>query len=344
MIAGNLPWGGGGVNQFQGLGGSSQQSMQNLGTGYANAYNSALAMNQQNYSNVLQGYQQTLNQNTAARGALGGFYSDLTNSVLGGIADIGQSRQNDINAQYTQNSGVLAQQLINRGLGNSTVQGSMQRGVAYDQARSSTDLANQIAQTTAGYRSQLGLASLANTERSINANSQDAQNQLGWMNSVNAQYPDAGMYAQLAQQFGAANQQEKDRNLAMGRGLSNPPPSGGGYVPSGGGMPPSHAGAGSYGFSQPGYGVPGGATSDLPGFAPDAQVLGIGAGAYGAAAGAGEGMGDYFSQGQYQGGNAGQAAGGAGGGIADLYGGISGWAGGNPGYGDMQQYPQDSYA
>lgn len=281
QIAGQLPFAGGGVNQFMGLGGSAQQSMANLGTGYANAYSSALANNQTNYNNILSGYQQTLGHNVAARDAIGSGYTDLTNSVLGGIADIGQSRQNDINAQYAQQSGQQAQQLINRGLGNSTVQQSVQRGLQYDQARSSTDLANQIAQTTAGYRSQLGQATLGFSERAVNANSGDAQNQIGWMNSVNAPYPDAGQYANLASQFGAANQQEKDRALAMGRGLSNgPPSSAGGYIPSGGGFGPNQNFGQSAGFSVPQGGAPMGSAYNLTGFAPASAGLGIGAGAY----------------------------------------------------------------
>jgi hypothetical protein len=279
QIAGNLPWGGGGAGLFSGFGGSAQQSMANLGSNYANAYSSALAMNQQNYQNTLAGFQTTLDQNSNARAGIGTGYDQLLSSVLGGISNIGQSRQNDINAAYTQQSGALAQQLVNRGLGNSTVQGSMQRGVAYDQARASTDLANQIAQTTAGFQSQLGQAGLGYRERMIQQNDADAMAQLNWMNSVNAAYPDAGMYSQLAQQFGAANQQEQDRALAMGRGMSNPPPSGGGYVPSGGGMPASRAGAG--GGTVSGF-APMGSTYGLLGFAPEnaGRIPGIGVSAY----------------------------------------------------------------
>lgn len=348
-IGGSLPFGGGGANQFMGLGGSASQSLANLGTGYANAYNSALAMNQQNYGNILSGYQTTLGQNADARAGIGSGYDKLLSDVLGGIGSMGQSRQRDLNAQYTQQSGAAAQQLVNRGLGNSTVQQSVQRGIGFDQARASNDLAEQVAMQTANFRSSLGQAGLGYRERMIQQNSADAMRQLDWMNSVQAQYPDAGQYAQLAQQFGAANQQEKDRALAMGRGMSNGPPSAaGGYIPSGGGMPPFQNFGQTAGFSQPGYptpGAPSGSGRNLIGFTPDSQV-GMGAGAYNAALGAGEGMAGMFPQ--YSGGDAGQVAGGAGGGLADAYGGMGGWAGGNPGYGDMpaelQGYDQWSYA
>ena len=301
QIGGNLPWGGGGANQFMGLGGSASQSLAALGTGYANAYRDALAMNQANYGNILAGYQQTLGANADARNAIGSGYDQLLNDVLGGIGSLGQSRQRDINAQYTQQSGQQAQQLINRGLGNTTVQQSVQRGLQFDQARASNDLAEQIANQTASFRSSLGQAGLGYRERAVAANSADAMRQLDWMNSVNAQYPDAGQYAMLAQQFGAAQQQEQDRRRMLAAAGGNGPPSGGGYVPSGGGMPPLRGGD------------PAGFNSNLTGFTPAVrggyglsggmqgggyQPAGIGASAYNMASGAGEGMSSLFAPSQ----------------------------------------------
>lgn len=344
-IGGSLPFGGGGAGLFSGFGGSAQQSMANLGSNYQSAYNSALDMNRTNYGNILSGYQQTLGQNADARAAVGSGYDSLLQDVLGGIGSMGQSRQRDINTNYTARSGQAAQQLIDRGLGNSTVQQSVQRGIGYDQARASNDLAEQIATTQAGFRSSIGQAGLNYRGQAIQQNDADAQAQLQWMNSVNAQYPDAGMYSQLAQQFGAANQQEQDRNrILAGAGSHGPPSAAGGYVPSGGGFAPRQNGADA-GFSQPGYPVPGApkGANNMLGFAPDANVVGLGSSAYQAAAGAGEGMAGLFPQ--YAGGDAGQIAGGAGGGMADAFGGY-GWAGGNPGYQDMPQFPQnyESYA
>lgn len=72
-----------------------------------------------------------------------------------------------------------------------------------------------MAQLSAGYQSQIGQAGLGFRGNAVLANSQLAQNQLGWMNSINAQYPDAGQYSQLAQMYGAQSQADKDRQAMM---------------------------------------------------------------------------------------------------------------------------------
>lgn len=265
IIGGSLPWqsAGGGANQFQGLAGSPQQAMASLGSNYAGAYNSALQMNAANYQNILQGYQQTMGAQTSAQNAIGRGYSDLYNSVLGGIKGIGASQAQNIRDVYEQQSGAAAQGLIARGLGNTTVQNSVQRGLVADESKAQVNLANQIANLTAGYQSNLGLAGLGYQGQAAQQNTALAGRQLDWMNSVNAQYPHGGIYGQLASQFGAAQQAGLDRQQAAqarqqmlgaaqmaGRGV------GGSLSVGGGGLPPPEGGAVSTGAGV--YGAGGG--------------------------------------------------------------------------------------
>lgn len=211
-IGGALPWNNAGANMFQGMNGTPQEMLSALGNNYANAYNSALNMNQTNYNNILAGYQQTAgNQLLAQQGVVGG-YNNLSNDVLGGIAGIGSDQLALINRNYAAQSGNADQNLINSGLGNSTVRSSVQRGIGLDQNLAQNNLANSIAQTKAGFQSNIGLAGLGYQGQSVRDNTGLALDQLHWMNSVNAGYPDAAMYGNLAQQAGAAIQSGLNRD------------------------------------------------------------------------------------------------------------------------------------
>jgi hypothetical protein len=174
---------------------------------YAGSYANALRLNQSNYANIIAGYQ------------------GLTSAVLGDISGIGASQSQAINDAYAQASGKSAQQMISAGLGNSTVQQSVQRGNLLDRSKAQIALANQLAQLTAGYQSQLG------------------QSQLGFMNSVNAPYPNAQAYGQLALQQGYASRANQlygqvPRGLGLGGG------GGGGGTTFGKGQVPGEAGMG----------------------------------------------------------------------------------------------------
>jgi hypothetical protein len=83
------------------------------------------------------------------------------------------------------------------------VQASVQRGLTLDEAKAQVALSNQTAGLTAGYMSQLGLAGLGYSNQAILQNTAEANQQLGFMNSVMMPYPNAGMYGQLAQGYGA---------------------------------------------------------------------------------------------------------------------------------------------
>lgn len=212
-IAGQLPWGGGGGGLISSAAGTDPVSQQ-LGQSYQGAYDQALAFNRQNYGNILQGYQQAAQAQQANQAGIAQGYGQLSADVLGGLQGVGASRQQDIASAYQAQRGRATQDMINRGLGNSTVALGMQRGINLDEQRAQTDLANQLAQLRAGYQSQLGLAGLGYRGAAEQASNAQANRQLDWMNSVESAYPDAGAYGSLLAQRGAAVQAEASRKQA----------------------------------------------------------------------------------------------------------------------------------
>jgi hypothetical protein len=167
------------------------------------AYNNALSLNKQNYSNILGGYQTALQSQQAVQQGIQQGYATLSSNVLGTIQGIDASQRQAIRDQYAMQAGQTAQGLINRGLGNTTVANSMQRGVAADRAKADIALTNQTQQLNAGYQSNLGLAGLNYANQANTQNTALRSQQLGWMNSINSPYPDPMKYSMLAQQKGA---------------------------------------------------------------------------------------------------------------------------------------------
>ncbi len=206
FIAGNLPFQPGG-NPYAGI----NQGTQGLAQQYQQSYNSALAQNQAMYGNILAGYQQVLGNQTGANQAIGAGYGELYNTVLGGIQGVDASQRQAIADTYAQQKGQATQGLISRGLGNTTVRDSVNRGLSLDKAKADIALSNQTAQLQAGYQSQLGLAGLGQQSAAAAQNAALGGRQLDWMNTVSAQYPNAQEYNALFAQHGAAQQAAQDR-------------------------------------------------------------------------------------------------------------------------------------
>jgi hypothetical protein len=217
-------------------------------TDYAGAYQNALGLNQSNYANILAGYQQTAGQQQTAQQAIEGGYGNLYGAVQNTIQGIGASQSQAIADTYAQQSGNSAQDMINRGLGNTTVQQSVQRGNLLDEQKAQTGLANQMAQLQAGYQSNLGQAGLNYANQANMQNTALSGQQLNWMNSVNSPYPNAQAYGNLALQQGYAQQAKL---------LAGQAPRGGGY-------------AGGVSINDPGFGNP-----NLKGFDPNAGGGGV---------------------------------------------------------------------
>ncbi len=201
-----------GGNALAGLGGDPQAALGQLGQNYNQQYQAALGMNQALFGGVQTGFEALRSGvDQQYQGILDG-YSALYGDVLGRIAGTNETNLTDINTQYNAQAGAAAQNAVSRGLGNSTVQANMQRAIGLDRARAITDSQNRFAQLGANYASQLGQARLGAMQNSASMNAGLGQAQLAALERVNAPYPDAGMYASLAQMYG--NQADRGRQTS----------------------------------------------------------------------------------------------------------------------------------
>jgi hypothetical protein len=261
-MGGQLPWG---------AAPPPPTSAAGLTANYQQNYQNALGMNQSNYQNILQGYQNTIASQNAG-------YSSLYSDVMGTISGIERGRADAINADSRAFMGGQTQSLIDRGLGNTTVQSAVASGVEADRARRMNELSGQMAGIRGQYQSQLGLAQLG-------AVGGLQSRQLDWMNSVSAAYPDAGMYGQMALQYGAT---DAARRAAEQIGAAGDAAASGGGA--GAGMPAPRVGytpqprlggvpAGAQGGANTFFQIPGGAVG--AGSAMGGIGGALGAGAYG---------------------------------------------------------------
>lgn len=260
IIGGALNFGGGGANMFSG-------GAAGLAASYAQAYNSALETNQASYDNIINGYNQLAGQQLNNQNAITQGYNTLTSQVMGGLEGSANAQRQLIDRQYTQQAGQASQQLTNSGLNNSTVVQSLQRGITFDQQLAQTNLANQFAQLQAQYQTQLGLSGLGYQDQANQQQMQLGVQQLNWMNSVEAPYPDAGAYSALAQYYGQIDQANQDRDLMSslyGKMQGANQQTGGGGFAGVYGKTGSYGGAmPSYGSSGSGYGIPMGTSPGL---------------------------------------------------------------------------------
>lgn len=188
-----------------------------LAGNYARSYLSAKRLNEQNYSNILEGYQQAMGQSSTVNDLISAGYTDLANQVQQQIAGSDQGQKTAIQDQYLQASAKGTQDLISKGLGNSTVTSAIQRGYESDKQKALAALAGQMAQLQATYKSQLGQAGLAQRSMANQQYTALAKDQLGFQERVNAPYPSADAYANLARQRGQARQAQMDaQRMGMG--------------------------------------------------------------------------------------------------------------------------------
>lgn len=187
LISGDLPFSGGG-NPFSG----------DPASAYASAYNAALQMNAQNYANIMAGYQGLSQSQASQQNQIMAGYTNLQGQVLGDLSNAGASEKQAIIDQYVADRGQASQQLINRGLGNTTVRNSIDRGLMAQRDKANVALSEQIGNLLASYRSNLGLAGLNYQNQANMQNTNLGLSQLGFMNSVQAPYPDASPYVQMA--------------------------------------------------------------------------------------------------------------------------------------------------
>ncbi len=134
-------------------------------------YASALASSRAAYDKVLQGY------------------STAADTAVAGLAGSNQAAKQNIYDQYVGASGKASQDLVSRGLGNSTIRSSVQRGLLQSKWKSDLASDNALAQQISGIRSQYGLAALG----------------------TSAQF--AGQEAQLGYNYASLSGQEQQRAI-----------------------------------------------------------------------------------------------------------------------------------
>jgi hypothetical protein len=195
-------------------------NFQNPSAMYSSAYNAAAATNSNLYRNIMSGY-----------GTMFGNFQGLQNQVMGLLAGTNRANIQDIANRFSALSGQQSQQMIDRGLGNTTIQQSAQQGIARSRAQETTRSRGMFGQLQASTLSNLGLASLG-----------AQQNQLNFENSIMAPYPDPGIFAQLAMRQGG---------MSGLPGMPGPAPSLG---PTGGYMPDLWGGSGAIDFQGGGGG------------------------------------------------------------------------------------------
>jgi hypothetical protein len=233
--------------------------MAGLGAEYTASYNTALKQNQSMYDSILAGYKGTQARQMSAQEAIKGGYTGLYNDVLGQLAGQGQEQRQQINDDYATAVGKGTQSLIDRGLGNSTIMSSVARGAEFDRARAGNDLSERLGRQNADYMSRLGLSALDYSNAANQQNTNLDLNQYNWMNTVTAKYPDANLYARLAEQQGMADEAARMRDEMRGGYAGNPPPSG--TVSGTYGSPP-RGGGGVIGIGAPREGF--GAEANFP--------------------------------------------------------------------------------
>lgn len=210
-IGGSLPFMTGGGAMFEGL--SGNDPLQALAAHYQQAFTSAAQANQAIYGNTMAGYQKVLGGLMGDAGRIKRGYGKLSDLVLGDVANVGQARRQEMSDEFAAREASGVQDLISRGLGSTTVLDSLKRGSEYDEQKAANQLADSMAQLRAGYRSNIGLAGMSAQERMANAIAQGGYNQVNFMGSAEAPYPDSGAYGSLAQMIGqqrAAEQQMRE--------------------------------------------------------------------------------------------------------------------------------------
>lgn len=210
-----LPWQGlqAGGNALSGLGGDPQSAMAQLGPMYQQQYQAALEMNRQNNANVQTGYGQLRED---ANQVYDNIYKNLDaryGDVLGRIAGTNTSNIRDIEANARAASAAGNMNLAARGLGNSTIVNSMNRGINSDRQREITRSNEAFAQLGAGYADRIWGDRTNAQQAKANLMSNLGTQQLGAMERIQAGYPDAGMFASLAQMYGAQAEADKNRKL-----------------------------------------------------------------------------------------------------------------------------------
>jgi hypothetical protein len=245
------------------------QSAPVINPGAAGFYNQLLGLNRQNYQSVLDSYSSGIRN---AQGQLPGIYNAYgglekqvmgTLGLTGGGWGVATPAAQAIQRTFEQQNANSQQQLVNAGLGNTTILSGVQGQNARQAAEAYGGLGAQLAQTAAGYQSQFGLAQQQARMQGLGMQTGLAS-QLG---STLGGYRFANTFGNLYGQQSTSSNQSRQASSNVGSSYS--PSGGGGYggSSSGGaggqspygnfGLNASQMFAGNYTGAAPSYYYPG---------------------------------------------------------------------------------------
>lgn len=116
----------------------------------APVYGQAYQDNEARYNQILGGYQQQLSAFNQGTTGINAGYAGMAHAAQG----LGQTQQMDIQNNYARQGANNQQSLMARGLGNSSVLDSAQRGNAYDQQMAQLHAQDQTLQNVQGIQGQ----------------------------------------------------------------------------------------------------------------------------------------------------------------------------------------------
>ena len=196
--------------------------------GAAHAYDAAQAAanqaNEARYREILGGYQTRQGILAPEIEQMPGHYASREQHIMGEMSGLGRAARADLNRRYDQEAGNVEQSLIDRGLGNTTVLGSMTRGVRDQQDRAMNSLNEQLRRERLGYRTALSGDTLGSMERSIDARSNLYREPLDFMERREDLGPDtAYLNAAMATAYGSGTEAGYGLpwNYSSGAGMSS---------------------------------------------------------------------------------------------------------------------------
>lgn len=221
---------------------SSSRSVSNTKTavvpGMMGVYNQLLGLNQQNYSNILSGYQTAQQQLASSLGGIYSGYGDVENKVMkmlgvdGGGWGVATPGANAIRQQATQAQGATQQNMINAGLGNSTVLSSMTNQNALQTNQAYGELGSKLANYAAGYEERIGSARLNAMMQGTGMQANLATNYLGDLSHYQFQNTAGNLTGQFGQTV--TNSQGQSSGLEYSMPQYNTGGRGGGMSSGGG--------------------------------------------------------------------------------------------------------------
>lgn len=272
------------ASSYQFSGGSSTSGQQVL-PGMMNVYNDLLNRNQGVYNQILSGYSEGQNRLGNVLPQIDQGYSALSQGVMntlglgGGGWGVAAPAVRAIQERFLQQQGTNRQNLINAGLGNTTVAASLANQNTNMAANAYANLGAQLADKAAGYQSQLGLAQQAARMQGLSARTGLTQNLLGVLGG----YRFANTAGSLYGPYSTSTNYSSGSSSGGGGGGGYGGGGGGGASPGGaasavnatGAIPFGTAGergggmgySGGYSYGSPKYDVPtGGGSSSSGGY------------------------------------------------------------------------------